>query len=256
MKQPFLSRGGAATRWAFPCLLALAGLAAGPVRAEAIASAEACSAAVAADPAKAREAAALWERSGGGVAARLCEADALAAMGAHVTAATLLTRLGETPGRAIGAGLRAVIFGDAAREWLAADRPDLALAVLGQADALVPADGDRMTLRARAAAAEGDWPGAQAALAALLAAHPDDALGHALMAAALRRQGDLPGALAEAQQAKALAPTLPEAMFEEGAALAETGQKAPAQRAWMALIEAYPDSALAEAARASLAELN
>lgn len=238
-------------RWTFLLLLLLAA----PAEAE-IRSAEDCAAAVASDPGAAREAAAVWERLGGGVPAQLCEADALAAMGAHGTAATLLTRLGETPERAVGAGLRAVILGDAARQWLAAGQPGLAVQVLDQADRIAPPDGERLTLRARAAAADEDWPAAQAALAALLAEHPDDALGHALMAAALRRQGDTGGALAEAEKARALAPDLPEALFEAGAALAESGQRAGAQRAWMALIAAYPDSALADAARAALARLN
>ncbi len=76
------------------------------------------------------------------------------------------------------------------------------------------------------------------------------------MAAALRRQGRPEAALAEAERATALAPHLPEAMFETGAALAETGQKAAAEKAWMALIAAYPNSALAGSARASLDRLN
>lgn len=244
-------------RWAFLFVGLMTGLAATPAPLWAqIASAEDCAAAVAANPAKAREDAALWQRLGGGVAARLCEADALAAMGAHVTAATLLTRLGENPGRAIDAGLRAVILGDAAREWLAAGQAQLAIQVLDQADLVAPADGDRLTLRARAAAADANWPQAQAALERLLNEHPDDALGRALMAAVLRRQGDPAGALVEAERARTLAPTLPEAMFEVGAALAETGRRVEAQRAWMALIAGYPDSALAEAARAALTSLN
>ncbi len=237
-------------RWAFLLPLLLAA----PVRAEITTAAE-CDAAVAADPGKAREAAAVWARTGGGVPAQLCEASALAAMGAHVSAGTLLTELGQAPGQ-MGAGLRAAILGDAARQWLAAGQPDLAVETLDAADRVTPPDSDRLLLRARAEATAGDWPAAEAALGVLLGAHPDDALGHALMAAALRRQGRPEAALAEAERATALAPGLPEAMFETGAALAETGQRAAAEKAWMALIAAYPRSALAESARVSLDRLN
>ena len=98
-------------------LLLLAALAPLPAAAE-IRSAEDCAAAVAADPATAREEAALWARTGGGVPARLCEADALAALGAHGSAALLLTRVAESRNRAMPAPLRAVVFEDAAGVWI------------------------------------------------------------------------------------------------------------------------------------------
>ena len=81
-------------------LFLLALLAAPPAHGE-IRSAADCTAAVAADPAAAREDAALWQRTGGGVPARLCEAAALSALGANATAARLLTNLAENPNRAI-----------------------------------------------------------------------------------------------------------------------------------------------------------
>ena len=162
-----------------------------PVQAVAdIESAGACKAAVAVDPAAAREDAAAWARTGGGVPARLCEAEALAALGAHGTAAILLTRLAENPNRAMTADLRAVVLGDAARQWLAAGRPDLARAGLPKPKGWRNANSDRLLLLARAAAAETDWPAARAALARLIADEPENALALALTAAALRQQGD------------------------------------------------------------------
>jgi tetratricopeptide (TPR) repeat protein len=236
-------------------LLLLALFAALPAHAE-IRSAEDCAAAVAADPAAAREDAALWQRTGGGVAARLCEAAALSALGANATAARLLTSLAENPNRAIGAALRSVIFTDAARQWLDAGEPGLAAAALDRADALAPATPDRQLLRARVAAAAGDWPAARDALGNVIAATPDDALAHALLAAALRNQGDAPAALTEAREAHRLAPDLPEALFELGAALAESGDAAGASAYWLELIAAHPDSHLAALARANLQRLN
>ena len=236
-------------------LLLIALLAPGVAAAAEIRSADDCAAAIAADPAAAREQAALWQRLGGGVPARLCEADALSALGAHATAAQLLTGLGENPNRAITAGLRAVILTDAAREWLAAGRPDLARAAVGQADGLSPPDPERLVLRARTEAAAADWPAARATLDAAIAAAPDDALAHALLAATLRNQGDAQAALAEAERALALDPDLPEALFETGAALAETGAPDRAAAPWLRLIALDPDSALAALATRNLQTL-
>ncbi len=239
-------------RW----LILLAALAAAPGARGEIRSADDCAAAVAADPAAAREDAAAWQRLGGGVPARLCEASALAALGAHATAAQLLTALAENPNRAISADLRATVLTDGARQWLAARHPDLARQALAQADRLTAADPDRQVLLARAAAAEADWPAARSALQAALAAQPDNALAHALLAATLRNQGDPAAALAEAEQASRLDPDLPEALFETAAALAETGQPERAAELWLQLIDLHPDSDLAALARANLQRLN
>ncbi|MFO1142375.1 MAG: hypothetical protein U1E59_08295 [Amaricoccus sp.] len=235
--------------------IVLAALLAAPGAGAEIRSPDECAAAVAADPATAREDAAVWLRLGGGVPARLCEASALAALGAHQTAAELLSAVGTNPNRAMPANARAVILADAARQWLAADRPDLARQALADADKLTEPDGDRRLLLARAAAAQGDWPAAQAALEAEIAAVPDDAVAHALLAATLRNRDDATGALAEANRALVLSPDLPEALFEAGAASAESGDKAAAARAWLRLLDVAPQSDLAPLARANLQRL-
>jgi tetratricopeptide (TPR) repeat protein len=231
-------------------------LAAVPAAAAEIRTPDQCTAAIAADPAAAREAAAVWHRTGGGVPARLCEASALAAMGAHGTAAQLLGNLAANPNRVMMPGLRAVILTDGAGQWLAAGRPDLAAAALAEASRIAAPDADGQLLLARVAAAQADWPAARVALDAALADRPDDALAHALLAATLRNQGEPAAALAEAERALALAPDLPEALFEAGAALAETGQGDRAAQVWLQLIAAQPDSDLAALARTNLQRLN
>ncbi len=236
-------------------LAAAALLAASPAAAE-IRSPQACDTAIAADPAAAREEAAVWTRLGGGTAAELCEAAALEAMGAAGSAARLLTALGQDRRRAHPLDLRVAILADAARLWLAADRPDLALQTLDAADRLAPTVPARLELRARIAAAAEDWPAATAALDALIAADPKDAAARALRAGALRRAGDAPAARTEAAAALALAPDLPAALFEAGAAAAETGDIAAAEAAWLRLIAAHPDDPLATFARRNLAGLN
>ncbi|HRO12914.1 hypothetical protein [Amaricoccus sp.] len=237
-------------------LFLIALLAAPPAQAVEVRTPEACNAAIAADPEAAREAAAVWQRMGGGVPARLCEAAALAALGAHGTAARLLTSLATNPNRAVSPGLRAVILADGARQWLEAGRADLARAALAEADKITVPDADRRILAARAAAAEEDWPAAEGELRAAIAERPDDALAHALLAATLRNAGDPAAALAEAERAGALEPDLPEALFETGAALAETGETARAAQVWLKLIAAHPESSLAAAARSNLQRLH
>jgi tetratricopeptide (TPR) repeat protein len=235
-------------RWLLPLLFVHLAVAA---RAE-IRSVDACAAAIAADPARAREEAAAWERMGGGTAASLCEADALAATGAHATAAALLTNLAQDPNRAIPADARAVILADAATQWLAAEKPGLASETLAAADRLAPPDSRRLLLSARAAAALGEWPAARTTLETIVAREPGNALARALLAAALRHQGDPEAALGEARSALALAPDLPEAQFETAAALAETGDARGAAELWLRLIREHPDDLLAGAARVNL----
>lgn len=217
---------------------------------------EDCAPAVAADPSAAREQAAIWYRLGGGTAARLCEAQALEALGADATAAQLLTGLGQNTNRAMLPDLRASVFEDAARLWTRAGRPDLARETLASADRVTAATPDRLLLRARAEAADDAWPAAEATLRALLTQQPDNALALALHAAALRRAGDPAAALTEAQQALTLAPDLPEAMFETAAALAQTGRKPEADALWLRLIETHPDSDLAPLARRNLQNIS
>jgi tetratricopeptide (TPR) repeat protein len=220
-----------------------------------IASPEDCTAAIARDPAIAREDAAVWFRMGGGTPARICEAAALEAMGAVGTAAHLLTRTAENPNRAISAPLRRTLFEDAARLWLADGQPGLALRTLAAAESLGGLTREGALTAARAHAVEEDWPAAQAALAALVADRPEDAGLRALHAAALRRGGDPEAALAEAEAALSREPDRPEALFEAGAAFAELGRDDAAARQWLRLIEVHPDHDLAPAARANLQRL-
>jgi tetratricopeptide (TPR) repeat protein len=232
----------------------LLALLAAPASAQ-IASPEDCTAAIARDPALAREDAALWYRMGGGTPARLCEAAALEAMGAYGTAAHLLTRTAENPNRAISAPLRRTLFEDASRLWLASDQPGLALETLAAAQALGGLSRDGALTAARAHAAQEDWPAAQATLAALIADRPEDPGLRALLAAALRRGGDPEAGLAEAEVALARDPTQPEALFEAGAALAELGRNDEATGSWLALLAANPNHDLAPSARANLQRL-
>ncbi|MBP7000612.1 hypothetical protein [Amaricoccus sp.] len=226
-------------------------LLASPAAAAEIRDAAGCEAAIAESPEAAREQASLWKRLGGGADAELCEAAALEAMGADGSAALILTNLAENKRRLLAPERRVSIYEHAARLWLADGRPDLALAILDNLDRVAPPRTEsRLVLRARAQAAEGDHAAAAATLAA---AEPGDAGAKALRAAALRLGGDPAAARAEADAALALAPDLPEALFEAAAAAAATGDPDTAEALWLRLIAVHPDHPLATAARRNLA---
>lgn len=220
-----------------------------------IGSAEDCQRAIDTDASTAREAAAVWARSGGGVPARLCEAAALEAMGATASAARILTALASNPNRAMDRDLRLVTLADGARLWLAAGAPDEAGAALDAADQLGPPTPERRLLRARVAAARSDWPAALAALDPVLEADPADGAARALRAAALRLSGDAAAAEVEADRARADAPDSPEALFEAAAARVELGDRTEAARLWLDLIARFPESSLVAVARRNLQSL-
>lgn len=220
-----------------------------------IASAQDCEAAIASDPQLAREDAGQWVRSGGGVEARVCEAAALEAMGAHTTAARLLSEVAANPGRSMPRGLRATLFDDAAQLWKEAGRPDLARQAIDRADELTPAGPERLIQRARIDAALDDWPGATAALDAVIAADPENAEAYALRAASLRHEGRLTSAADSAHAALEIVPHQTEGLFEAGAVAAETGATALAEGYWLRLIDLHPDDPLASLARRNLAML-
>jgi tetratricopeptide (TPR) repeat protein len=226
-----------------------------PVHALEIRSADECGPAVAADPEAAREAAAHWYRHGGGAEARLCEAAALEALGAHATAAALLTRLAENPNRVLPRSLRATILADAARLWVDAGHPEMAQAALASAARLAPPDTAALLTSARAAAALGEWEEAREALDRILAEAPDHALARSLRAATLRAAGETAAALAEARAALEAAPGLAEARFEEAAALAELDETEAAVAAFLDLAADAPDHDLAPLARSNARRL-
>ena len=196
---------------------------------------------------------------GGGVPARLCEAAALAAIGAHGTAAQLLTNLAANPNRAMSPGLRAVILD---RRRRASGSPPAGPTSppppLAEADGIAAPDADRQLLLARVAAAAGR-----------LARRPGRARRGPRRRARTTRwrtrcsprrcatRATPPPRSPRPSAPCALAPDLPEALFETGAALAETGDSAARRRrSGSQLIAAHPDSDLAPLARANLQRLN
>ncbi|TYO89095.1 hypothetical protein [Oceanicella actignis] len=212
----------------------------------------ACVALLDADPAAAREAAAEWRRFGGGAQAGICEALALSALGAQATAARLLDQLAaEEAGAAPPERLRAM-RALAADLWLAARRPEQALASLAAALDLAPGDPALLAARAQARAMTQDWAGARADLDAALRAAPGAPALLVARAQARAALGDAAGALADAEAALAAAPEDAQAWLEAGRALEALGRRDAARERYLGAIARDRQGPTGAAARRAL----
>ncbi|MEM9048744.1 MAG: tetratricopeptide repeat protein [Pseudomonadota bacterium] len=214
-----------------------------------------CMQRIAQDPQRAREEAAQWLVLGGGAEARACEARALEALGANVTAAAILAEVAADWGNGLPAFSRAAMMRDAGRLWLAEGSYAIAEQALTQAIAIGLDDADTRVMRAEARGRQNLWDGAIEDLNTALAEHVQRPDLLALRAAAHRKSGDFDAALADAEAALTILPTYPEALFERGAALAVTGRVPDALAVWFELIRLHPDSPMAELARRNMQQL-
>lgn len=226
-----------------------------PGSAHALGSMAECMQRITEDPQRAREEAAQWLVLGGGAEARACEARALEALGARVTAAAILAEVAADWGNGLPAFSRAAMMRDAGRLWLAEGNFAVAEQALTQAIAIGLDDADTRVMRAEARGRQGLWSGAIDDLNTALAENADRPDLLSLRAAAHRKFGDPASALADADAALAILPTYPEAMFEKGAALAVAGRVPEALEVWFELIRLHPDSRMAELARRNIQQL-
>ena len=225
--------------------------AAPPVRAY-----QACLDRVARDPVAGREAAGEWLRFGrGGVQASLCEANALAALGAHASAARSLQEAAPTAPKSVKAELLAL----AAEFWLAGGRGPEAEAAANAA-LTAAAEGDplrvaALRVRARLRLAEGAWTAAAIDLTGALGlAAPGERAGlRAARARARNGMEDAAGALADADAALAADSALAAAWLEKGRAELALGRPDAARESLLQAIvrdaegEGGPSAAAARA---------
>ncbi|MEM9640617.1 MAG: tetratricopeptide repeat protein [Pseudomonadota bacterium] len=232
-------------------LFTLLALAAAPVQAAEIRSADACKAAIAQDPSAARKAAADWVRSASTVDAYLCEATALRASGAVRTAAIKLTELAQQPAITMHDRLRADIFAEAGDLWLTLEEPEFAAMSLRNARRLDPEAFGAMLPLARAEALQGNLSDARTLLDTLLMSDPDATEPRLLRAQVLRALKEYDVATKDL----ATLPDVPEVQLERANLLLEQDKRSAAGIVLLDLIATHPNSAAASQARIMLLRL-
>ena len=197
-------------------------------------------------PAEALEEALAWARESGAMPARHCLALAFAGLGEYDKAGAGLETLA---GEAGPLATRIALWRQAGNVWLAADKPDRALAAFEKASGLAPEDPDLMVEQARARAAAGDLWGAVDDLGRALERAPDAVEALVLRAAAYRRL-DVPELSGDdLARALGLAPKRADAYLERGLLKQDRGDQAGARADFAKVIELAPDSPAAKLAR-------
>ena len=202
-------------------------------------------------PAEAYRSGLQWFKAGGGLPARHCVAVALVGLGDHEAAATRFETLADELATD-RTELRAAMLGHAGQAWLLAGRPVRASQVQDAAISLKPGDPTLFVDRAVSLMTSYRYTAAIADLDQALVLAPDFPDAYLYRASAKRYSNDIGGAWVDISDALALAPGLPAALLERGILSQLDGDRDRARDDWLAVIEATPDSAEANAARARI----
>jgi tetratricopeptide (TPR) repeat protein len=206
------------------------------------------------DPAGAADDARDWSRHGGGDPAAQCAALADVALGNPEAGAASLDLLAQQA--RIAANQRAVLADEASQAWLAAARPDRALASAALAVSLDPHAPALLTDRARAALAAGRAEQAVADLSQVLATHPGQAEALVVRATAYRKLDRIDAARADIDAACTVLPDEPEALLERGILRERLGDLDGARSDWSRILSVSPDTPEADLAQQDLALLD
>ena len=219
---------------------------------------EACAALAETDPARAIEQAGTWRLSGGGAAARHCEALAFVAQKRWLPATTAFEAAardadnkgdGRSGNLWVQAGNAALAAGDPARARTAFD----AALVRGQA---ASADlGEIYLDRSRARFGAGDKKGAREDIDTALKLVPADPLAWLLSATLARQSGDLERATTDIAEAQTRSPDDAQVALEAGNIAILSGAEGAARVAWQAAVKNAPESPAGKAAADALSRL-
>jgi len=206
------------------------------------------------NPEAAFDAATRWEGLGGGHAARHCALAALVEIGHYSEAAQGLEKLAQEV-RA-DAGFKVQILVQSARAWIAAGDAPHAAAVTDAALELVPNAMAARLVRGRARALQGQFWNAIDDFNEVLSANPALAEALVMRGAAYRQLDALDLSLEDLNRGLTLEPDHPEGLLERGIVYRLQDHKAEARADWRRLIELYPKSEAARAARNNLHRLD
>lgn len=205
-------------------------------------------------PGDAWEMAGRWQGLGGGEPARHCAAVALIGLGEHQEAASRLEDLAQAS-RAEDA-IRAGMLAQAGQAWLLAGDAERAYAAQTTALNLTPTDPRLLVDRAVTLATAENYREAIDDLTTALNIAPDDADALAWRATAFRYVDAPDLARHDVTRALEIDPTHPAALLEKGILARLAGDLDGARQAWLAVIDAAPDSPEAETARMSIQALD
>ena len=219
----------------------------------------ACVALATSDPKSAEAEADRFRIAGGGALARQCQGMAFTQEARWSDAAAAF----EAAARDADAAKdrqAARFWAQAGNAWLAAGDTDKAQTALTTAITAGTLDdfgrGEALLDRARAQVAAGRLPSARGDIDGALEAVPKDPLVWLLSATLARRMNDLPRAQTDIAQAVKLASDDAAVQLEAGNVAALSGDSGGARTAWQAAARLAPGTAIADNARAALAQFD
>ena len=207
-------------------------------------------------PDTAIERARTWQDTGGGDAARHCQAIAHMTRGDYHRAGRMLEQLARTMPKDIGAAPRANALSQASRAWLLGNKPGRAQAAATQALQLKPDDPELLLDRAHARFQAGQYWETIDDLNRAIERKPGRADLYVYRGSAYRYVDAPTMARENLRRALELDPDNVEAQFELGALARLQGDTADARDRWMAVIRQAPETGLAQAARENLQQMD
>ena len=219
----------------------------------------ACVSLATSDPKAAEAEADRFRIAGGGAKARQCQGMAYAQEARWGDAATAFEAAAHDAD-ATRDPLAARYWAQAGNAWLAAGDPVKAQTALTTAITAGTLDGfgrgEALLDRARAQVAAGRLASARGDIDAAQEAAPKDPLAWLLSATLARRMNDLARAQTDITQALKLAPDDASVQLEAGNIAALAGNADDARTAWQAAVKLAPGTAIADNARAALAQFD
>jgi tetratricopeptide (TPR) repeat protein len=196
-----------------------------------------------------------WRNSGGGQAARHCEAVAILELGLYAEAARQLEGLAGAAA-AKGGTLKSDLLGQAASAWMIAGKPDAAYAAQTAALEIAPDDVELLIDRSISLASTRKYRLAIIDLDRALEIDPRRPEALVFRASAYRRLESFDRAKDDIERALVIDPGRPEGLLERGIILHHEGDAKSARRDWLKVLDLAPWSPAAEAARRNIERLD
>ena len=206
------------------------------------------------EPEQGMEMALRWQRLTGGEPAEHCQAIALLGLGDIEEAAKRLENLADQP--TAMAPVRAGLYAQAAQAWMESTAYDRALVALNKSANLKPEDAGLFLDRALIHAALQDYWSAIDDLNRVIDREPTAIDALILRGSAYRQLEIADLATDDIDRALAAQPNNIDALLERSLLSRDSGDKTAARLAWIKILELDPNSAVADAVRRHIEEMD